>query len=129
MSKRRLKWFRDILKYTEDNKQLRAAVFGRLQLEEDEGATVLVIGPWICQLIEDLQIVMGAEHKWEDADGEEDKDMIHFNIKEMVEGSSVGNLLREEYMEWFLEADINTMDSFEECTGRKVGKKRKKGNA
>ena len=45
VSKRRLKWFRDILIYDEDNKQLKAAVFGRLQLEEEDGAKVVGIGP------------------------------------------------------------------------------------
>ena len=49
---------------------MRAAVFGRLQLEEEEDANVVGIGPWISQLIDDLQIVMDAEHKWIDADGE-----------------------------------------------------------
>ena len=52
--------------------------------------------------------------------------MIHFNIRELVEGSSVGNLLREEYMEWNFEADLSTLDSFRDCTGRTFGKKKMK---
>ncbi len=60
ISKRRVKWYKEILTNKEDNKQLRAAVFGRLEQEEENGIPSIGISPWITLLIQDLQFLMDA---------------------------------------------------------------------
>ena len=37
ISKRRINWYKEILTNQEDNKQIRAAVFGRLEKEDEAG--------------------------------------------------------------------------------------------
>ena len=51
---RRLTWWRDIQGHPEDNEQLRAALLGKLRIEEEMNITVGTV-PWIKQLKEDIQ--------------------------------------------------------------------------
>ena len=53
----------------EDNKQLRAAAFGRLDLEDEAGNISVGIGPWIKLLIQDIQFLMDATNTWIDSNG------------------------------------------------------------
>ena len=118
ISKRRIKWFKEMLTNLEDNKQLRSAVFGRLDKEDEAGSINIGTGPWVQLLIQDIQFLMDATHSWIDSDGERDCNMDYVNIKEMVEGSGTGNLMRIEVMEWILDVDISEFDSCEDVNTR-----------
>ena len=93
-------------------------MFGRLEQEEKIGSINIGTGPWVRLLIQDLQFLMEATHSWIDSDGEKDYNMDYFNIEEMVEGSSTGNRMRIEVMEWILDADISEFDSYEDVCVR-----------
>ena len=56
----------------EDNKQLSAAVFRRLDKEDEAGICCVGIGPWVKLLTQDLQFLMEATNTWIDSDGERD---------------------------------------------------------
>ena len=85
ISKRRVKWYKEILSNKEDNKQLRAAVFGRLEKEDEQGRPQIGLSPWIQLLIQDLQFLMDDSRSWIDKDGERDYRIDYINILEMVE--------------------------------------------
>jgi hypothetical protein len=51
LSRRRVKWYKTMLRHPEDNKLLRAALTGQLEIDEDEHTRFT---PWIELLMEDL---------------------------------------------------------------------------
>ena len=119
ISRRRIKWYKEILTNKEDNKQLRAAVFGKLEQEDENGRPCIGISPWITFLIQDLQFLMDAFRSWIDNDGERDYRIDHVNILEMVEGSGTGNLMNTEIMDWIYDVNVDEFDSCEEVSNRK----------
>ena len=57
---RRLKWWKGIVRSPEENRQLLAALFGRMDRELQEGMEV-GIPPWVRQLVGDLAVLAERE--------------------------------------------------------------------